>query len=501
MSDFEQRIRNAKLRGKIKTAEEAAALIKPGMMIGTSGFTPSGYPKAVPLALAERAKLEGPIPVTIWTGASVGPELDDALADTRCLVRRYPYQTGKGVNAGINEGRIAFADYHLSLNSQNLRYGFYGDMDLAIIEAAAITENGGIIPTTSVGNSPTFVKCAKQVIVEICTEQPLELEGIHDIYIPQDPPHRREIPVYTPRDRIGTPYIECDPDKIVAIVHSNITDKQRPLGEIDDESRKMAGNLLDFLHGEVKAGRLPKNLLPLQSGVGSVANAVLNGLLQWPADDLTVYTEVVQDSVFDLFDSGKVSFASTTALTPSPEGAKRMYAKIGEYKNKLLLRPQEISNHPEVIRRLGLISMNTAVEVDIYGQANSTLTGGTRMINGLGGSGDFARAAFLTIFLCPSVAKGNKISRVVPMCAHVDHTEHDIDVIVTENGVADLRGCSPRERSKIMIEKCAHDDYKGILRDYAKRAEQTRGGHEPHIIEEAFFLHGRLCNKGSMLEE
>ena len=358
---FRQSIRLKNADEKIKTPEEAADLIEKGMTVGCSGFTPSGYPKVVPQALARRCEKHGPIPITLWTGASVGSELDGELSRVGSIKKRFPYQTDETIRRKINEGEILFADLHLSHNAQNLRYGFHGDVDVAIVEAAAITEEGGIIPTTSVGNTPAFVELARKVIVEINVTQPADLEGIHDIYTPLNPPNRLPVPITSPSDRIGTPYIPCPPEKIAAVVYSDTADRQRPLAEIDDTSKLMASHLLNFLDMEVKLGRLPPSLLPLQSGVGNIANAVLKGLSEWPADGLTVYTEVLQDAVFELLDKGKISFASSTALTPSPEGAAKYYPRLKEFKDRVVLRPQEISNHPEVIRRLGLIAMNAAV--------------------------------------------------------------------------------------------------------------------------------------------
>ena len=160
----------------------------------------------------------------------------------------------------------------------------------------------------------------------------------------------------------------------------------------------MGENLVAFFKKEVAEGRLPKNLLPLQSGVGSVANAVINGLVNSDFEDLTVYTEVIQDGMFDLIDAGKLRVASGTALTPSPECQKKFYENLDHYKPYLILRPQEISNSPEVARRIGVIAMNTAIEVDIYGNVNSTHICGTKLMNGVGGSGDFARNGYLTVF-------------------------------------------------------------------------------------------------------
>ena len=337
------------------------------------------------------------------------------------------------------------------------------------------------------------------VIVEVNTTQPLELEGMHDVYVPLDPPNRLPIPIVQADDRVGTPFIPCTPDKIKYIVPCDIKDGTRDLAAIDENSKKMSHFTLKFLNAEIKAGRMPKNLLPLQSGVGNVANAVMAGFVDSDLEDLTVYTEVIQDGMLDLIDAGKLNFASGTAFSPSPAGMERFYKDVEKYKKYLLLRPQEISNSPEVVHRLGVIAMNTALEVDIYGNVNSTHVTGTKMMNGIGGSGDFARNAFLTIFYTPSVAKNGAISSVVPMCSHVDHTEHDVDVIITEQGIADLRGLAPRARALEIINNCVHPDYKPVLLDYYKRAvEATKHAHTPHIIKEALSFHEKFIETKSM---
>ncbi|MCR4441192.1 MAG: acetyl-CoA hydrolase/transferase family protein [Peptococcaceae bacterium] len=496
---YEERIRCKKLLEKVVSADEAAMLIKDGMRVGTSGFTPCGYPKAVPLALARQAREGRKVKIDLLTGASVGVELDGELTEAGVIARRVPYQTNEAIQKAINDGRINYIDQHLSHSPQQVRYGFHGKLDAAIIEAVAITEEGHIVPSTSMGNSPTFVQEAGFVIVEINTSQPLQLEGMHDVYIPQDPPNRRPIPIVNPGDRIGTPYIHCGPEKIKAIVVTDITDKVRPLAPLDDESRAMARNLIDFFKKEVKMGRLPKNLLPLQSGVGNVANAVLAGLLESDFENLVFYSEVIQDAALDMIDAGKFAVVSGTSLTPSEEGLVRFKEKIEFYRKKIILRPQEISNNPEIARRLGVISMNTAIEVDIYGHANSTHLMGTRMMNGIGGSGDFTRNAYLSVFLTASTAKKGNISCVVPMCSHIDHTEHDICVIVTEQGVADLRNKSPKERALEIINNCAHPDYKPLLREYFEEAcRVTKNAHTPHLIGRCHEFHERFLKTGSM---
>ena len=498
MIDISDRVRNKDLQAKIVSAEEVAAFIKPGMSIGMSGFTASAYPKAIPLALAERMKKE-PFTVDIWTGASTGPELDDTLAAVHGIKKRLPYQTDNILRSEINDGSVDYLDLHLSESAQLARVGYLGKPDLAIVEAVAITEEGNIIPSTSLGNAASYVQQADVVIVEVNTTQPLELEGMHDVYVPLDPPHRLPIPIVKADDRVGTPFIPCTPDKIKYIVPCDIKDGTRDLAAIDENSKKMSHFTLEFLNAEIKAGRMPKNLLPLQSGVGNVANAVMAGFVDSDLEDLTVYTEVIQDGMLDLIDANKLNFASGTAFSPSPAGMERFYKDVEKYKKYLLLRPQEISNSPEVVHRLGVIAMNTALEVDIYGNVNSTHVTGTKMMNGIGGSGDFARNAFLTIFYTPSIAKNGAISSVVPVCSHVDHTEHDVDVIITEQGIADLRGLAPRARALEIINNCVHPDYKPVLLDYYNRAvEATKHAHTPHIIKEALSFHEKFIETKSM---
>ena len=500
-TDLESRLRDKRALSLVMPAEEAAKLIKDGMTVGVSGFTPSGYPKAVPLALAERAQNGENIKIDLYSGASVGPEIDTALTEAGVIRKRLPYHTNAAVREKVNEGEIEYIDMHLSQSTQYVNYGMLNKIDIAIVEGLAITEEGHIIPTTAVGNAPSFIKNADKVIVEINLKKPMSLEGMADIVLLDNPPYRKPINICSPSDRIGAPYMECGFDKIAAIVITDMQDKARALGEVDEISAKISDNIIKFFEKEVYEGRLSKSLLPLQSGVGSVANAVLYGLCDSEFENLTCYTEVVQDSMLDLIRTGKATVASTTALSPSPAALERFLEEVDFFKEKIILRPQEISNNPEIIRRLGVIAMNTAIEADIYGNVNSTHIMGSKMMNGIGGSGDFSRNGAITIFSTPSTAKGGKISSIVPMVSHVDHTEHEVMVLVTEQGYADLRGLSPKERAIKIIENCAHPDYRDELMSYFKRACDSSALHTPHILTEALSWHSRFQDTGSMLEE
>jgi succinyl-CoA:acetate CoA-transferase len=474
------------------SAEEAAALIPSGVNVGMSGFTGAGYPKVLPAALAKRimaANQRGErFKISVWTGASTAPELDGALATVDGIEMRLPYQSDPTCRKRINAGEMEYIDIHLSHVAQFVWLGFLGKLDIAVVEVSGILPDGRLIPSSSVGNNKTWLDRAEKIILEVNAWQSPALEGMHDIYYGTAlPPHRKPIPLIHPQDRIGEPYFRVDLDKVIAVVETNHPDRNSPFSPPDETSRRIAGHVLEFLQHEVKKGRLPESLLPLQSGVGNVANAVMAGLEEGPFENLTAYTEVLQDGMLELLKSGKMVSASATSFSLSPDALTELNADLASYKDRIILRPQEISNHPELIRRLGVIAMNGLIEADIYGNVNSTHIRGTSIMNGIGGSGDFARNALVSIFMTPSSAKGGAISCIVPMASHVDHTEHDVQVIITEQGVADLRGLSPKQRAKVIIENCAHPTFKPVLKDYCARALQSSPGrHTPHLLEQAF---------------
>ena len=500
----ESRIHNAALRSKIMSADEAAALIKPGVNVGMSGFTGSGYPKEVPIALAKRvteAHQRGEkYRIGVWTGASTAPALDGALAAANAVETRLPYQSDPDCRNRINSGEMEYLDIHLSHVAQFVWSGFLGKLDIAVVEVSGILEDGRLIPSSSIGNNKTWLDQADRIILEVNSWQNPALEGMHDIYYgTQLPPNRKPIPLTRTDDRIGEAYLRCDPNKVIAVVETHSPDRNSAFSAPDENSRKIAGHILEFFEHEVKKGRLPADMLPLQSGVGNIANAVMAGLNQGPFENLTAYTEVLQDGMLEMIKSGKLTCASATAFSLSSGALAELNADLGRYKNNIILRPQEISNHPEIIRRLGVIAMNGMIEADIYGNVNSTHVMGTKIMNGIGGSGDFARNAFLSIFMTPSQAKGGEISCIVPMASHVDHTEHDVQILVTEQGLADLRGLSPKQRAKAIIENCAHPHFKPALSDYYKRAlDHSPGKQTPHLLEEALSWHVRYLREGRM---
>lgn len=418
------------------TANEAAEIIQHNDMVAFSGFTPADSPKALPTAIARRAneqhEAKKPYQIRLLTGASISAAADDVLSDADAVSWRAPYQTSSGLRKKINQGAVSFVDLHLSEVAQMVNYGFFGDIDVAVIEASALAPDGRVWLTSGIGNAPTWLLRAKKVIIELNHYHDPRVAELADIVIPGAPPRRNSVSIFHAMDRVGTRYVQIDPKKIVAVVETNLPDAGNMLDKQNPMCQQIADNVVTFLLQEMAHGRIPPEFLPLQSGVGNINNAVM--------------------------------------------------ARLGE--------------NPEIIRRLGVIALNVGLEFDIYGHANSTHVAGVDLMNGIGGSGDFERNAYLSIFMAPSIAKEGKISTVVPMCSHVDHSEHSVKVIITEQGIADLRGLSPLQRARTIIDNCAHPMYQDYLHRYLENAP---GGHIHHDLSHVFDLHRNLIATGSML--
>jgi acetyl-CoA hydrolase len=484
----------------VMTADEAAGHIENGTTVGFSGFTAAGAAKALPGAIARKAIQErekgNEYKIRVFTGASTGPYFDKVMAEAEAVSFRAPYQSSVELRKQINEQVVEFVDMHLSHVAQHVYEGFYGSIDVAVVEATEVLRDGRIYLTTSIGASPTYLKHADKVIIEVNRHHHPRLREMIDILDMPPRPRRMPIPINTPMTKVGWPYAAVVPEKIIGIVETDLKDGVEGFTEPDASHIAIAEHVVDFILHELAAGRIPQQFLPFQSGVGNVANAVISALGNHPGiPPFYMYSEVYQDALIELMESGKLLGASTCSLTVTDECLQRIYADLDFFVPRIVMRPQEISNNPGVIRNLGVISLNTALELDIYGNVNSTHVQGTWMMNGVGGSGDFTRNAYLSFFTCPSTAKNGDISTIVPMVSHVDHNEHSVQVVVTEQGLADLRGLGPMQRAKAIIEKCAHPEYRPYLLDYIKNGS---GGHIRHDLKRAFELHCNLMKYGSM---
>lgn len=464
-------------------AEDASAEIPVDATVCVSGFGSVGNPKAVPLALADR---DDDLSLTVISGGSVGGEIDDALVEADAIERRFPYQAQSRIRDAINDRSIAFNDRHISSLGTEVLAGHFGDTDVAIVEAVAVGEDW-LVPTTSIGQTPAYVESTDHLIVEVNDAQPLDLQRIHDVYSPDRNLPRAPIPLSAAGERIGSPTIPFDPSKLIGVVRSNSRDSPYSFREPTDVDRAIADNLASYLVDEVHRSRAFEEAVTLQFGVGSLGNALMGelGNVDLGDRDLVYFGEVIQDGLLDLVDNGQLQVCSATSLALSTKGQKRLFDDLDRYAESMVVRPADISNSPALIERFDVVSVNSALNVDIYGHVNSTHINGRRIVSGVGGSGDFIRNALVSVVALPSTAGECDISRIVPMVKHVDHTEHDVDIVISEYGVADLRGTSPRERAEAIVENCAHPQFRNDLRAYIERAEQ-HNGHVPHDFETVF---------------
>ena len=486
------------------TASEAAELIHDGDNIAIGGFTPNGDPKAVFRELSKRAVREHeaghPFKVGIFSGASSCQSIEGDMALAHAIKFRAPFSTNKDFREHVNLEEIEYEDMHLGHMAERLRHGVYGTMDWLIIEASDIVEGTDecrLSLTSAGGIATTAARLARRVIIELNHFHSPRSRILHDTFEPGECGFGRQpIPIIHVLDRIGKDYISIDPKKIVCVVECNIPEEARQFKALTPTTEQMGNNVAEFLVADMKAGRIPPQFLPIQSGVGATGNAVLAAMgKNHHIPSFEVYSEVVQDAAIDLIEKGQIKAASATAMTVTNEALHHVYDNIDFFAKHLVIRQSEIANSPEVIRRLGSIAINTAIECDIYGNENSSHICASRLMNGIGGSCDYERNGYVSIFTTPSTAKDGKISAIVPFCSHIDSTEHDVDVIVTEQGVADLRGKGLLHRAHEIIENCAHPDYRPLLREYLRIAEK---GHTPHNLRAAFAMHDTFERKGDM---
>lgn len=475
MATLQERVQDPRMLAKVVPVEEAVKRVGgERCTLAISGFTKSGEPKAFLPALARHLAQHSPqTKLTLLSGASLSEDVENPLAPF--IARRGPYMSSTASRKRIHSGEMDFTDVHLSGFARNLMYGFYGDVDLAVVEVSRIRPDGSVILTSSVGISAEALAKAKAIVLEVNTAVP-DYTGFHDIVVPAVHPNVGwPLPLTSVRDRIGTPYVQLDPARVVAVVESRTPDYPVSFKGSEPSDKRIAENVVEFLTYCRDWLGWGKRIPPIQSGVGNVANAIIGELYDSPFQRLRFWTEVFQDGMLRYVeDDAKFEYASATAVSFSAEARRKFEGMLDRCRDRLVLRPMWLSNHAELITRLFVIAMNTPIEVDIYGHVNSTHIDGSKIVNGLGGSGDFLRNAYLSIIHTPSVRRlkdGRTVSCVMPYVRHIDHTEHDIKCMVTEQGFAlhtDIR--SARRRAVEIIEKCAHPYFRPLLHGYLELA-------------------------------
>jgi succinyl-CoA:acetate CoA-transferase len=493
------RIEDAALRERIVDAGTAASFLCDGMTLGIGGTAACGYPKSVANALTERVRQGDKLALTVMAGANLGPEIDLAWTESKILKRRLPLQMTPACARQINSGEIAYPEMPLCRFPSLLNQGVLGDIDVAIVEALRIKKGGEIVLTNAVGAAPALLKRARHIIVEINTAQSDVFEGTHDIYLPE---YRTgmAIPITDPAQRIGSSTITVDIEKIKYIVWSDIADVEISYAPPDSNSIVISENLLNFLELELsrqKISRLP----PVQTGIGNMANHAARTLGMSNFKDIDFFCGVLQEANIELMASGKARALSTSAVVVNRRVRELLEADPKRTREHLVLRPMEVTNCPIPVSQMQIVALNSAIEIDIYGNLNLSHLMGNRVVNGIGGADAFAQNAFLSIVLASSAVKNDDISTFVPKVTHQDISAHNIDVIITEQGVADLRGKTPTERAQSIINNCASPIYKEALGDYFKRSVERSAGHQPVLLDECFSWHLRYQETGSMKQQ
>jgi succinyl-CoA:acetate CoA-transferase len=481
------------LRNRITSAAKASEIILDGMTVAMTGYAMAGYPKAVPEELVKQKKEGRNLSINLITGANV-PWLDEVLGGAGIISGRAPMCASKVLASQINKHQVNYVEQQMSKMPRLLRSGRLGTIHVLVVEALAVTEDG-IIPTTSVGLTKCLLEQACEIIIEINSAQPELLYGLHDVYIPKMPPDAEPIPLTGITDRIGLEYIPFDTSHIKYIIETNKPEIELQSTAFNVESGKTAENFIRFLKTNTSdnTAKLP----PIQLGFGNIADAVADLLAATEYTDLRFFCGGISPGILKLLRSGKAKGISTAGITMN-ESSAELLQQIENIREKLVIRNGDMINNSEIISRMGVMALNTGIEIDIYGNVNSSHIGGNNVVNGIGGGANFAQNAGLSILLISSVSKGGAISNIVPMVFHQDICEHDIDVVITENGYADLRGLDDLCRAEAIISNCASDEYKQKLNDYFYASKQL-GGHHPQNPLMALEWYSRLQKRGTML--
>lgn len=488
---------NSNLFKKYKmNVEDAANFVKDSMNIAMSGYSAAGYPKAIVRALRKR-KLAGDLSnINLITGANV-PFIDEQLGDINLINKRAPMIAHKSIRSFVNNGNIKYCEQQMNKMPRLLQANAFGKIDILIVEASGFDNEGNLIVSNSIGMINHLINHANKIIVEINIALNDKIKKLHDIYELNEFPNTQAIPLTKANQRIGTNSIKFDHNKLIAVIENEEKEISTQLFQGTQTSEKITSHLFNFLEIEYKNlnGLLP----PIQTGFGAISDSITNGFNNTKFKDINFFCGGIGEAAMNLFEKGKAISLSTGGLGLN-ENVERILLSNNNIEKSIIIRNGDITNSSEIINRLSLIALNTGIEIDIYGNVNSSHVSGNRVINGIGGGANFAQNSGLSIILIPSISKGDAISNIVPMVSHQDICEHDVDVIISENGIADVRGLDDIDRAKKIINNCSSPQYRELLISYFLKALKDVGGHHPQMPLEAFKWHARLKETGSMKE-
>ncbi len=315
-----------------------------------------------------------------------------------------------------------------------------------MVEAVGITEKGTTDTDHVRRQHPDLCPGRpERFIIEMSSAEPPELEGIHDIFIPEDPPYRMPIPIYRAGDRIGKPFIEMEPRRVVAILGARKRNPARfsPARHSGNPDRPADHSI----SSNMRSKGPPAQGFPGSPACGDVANAVLSGFLDNPfSTTRNSIQKCCRTSVLDLIDLGQDPGRFRSSMTFSKRRAPAFFNELYRYKDRVVLRRGDI--HSPRSPRAGRAAINTALELDIYGHVNSTHVMGTHMMNGIGGSGDFERNGSCRHGHAVT-ARNWPVSSIVPMVSHVDHFRTFGGSDRNRHGLVDTRPLTPARSAEL----------------------------------------------------
>ena len=454
-------------RDKITSPDDALKrVLKHAKTIAFGGMGGQSVPKIIPDLIGENGYSFTDL--TLYTGGGTTKSFERKISKAG-ITRRFYYLSDKESRSAVNTGKIMMMDYNVSKYGKLLNSQPATKIDVAVFEATSI-EKHGVVLSLSVDSTPSLVDASKKVIIELNMKKP-NLNGLHDVYMAKN---GEIIPLTKTSQRIGSRYLKIAPKKIGAIIYSNEDEENASsYGSAPLEISEISNNVWSVLRNYIKF----RNSMPLQVGAGSVASSLVDNS---PYDKLKIWCEIAPTKWAEYLDS-KIAAISASALynIPGDENYTRKFLDYySEFIGKIVLRPNNITNSPELIARLGVIVIQQAVEIDIFGAVNVSHIKGD-IYNGVGGSIDFCSNGKYIVIVLPSTANNGKKSRIVPMSNCIDVPRYMVDFVVTEIGIADLRWKDPRERAISIINNCAHPKFRDLLLQYYNSVEPS---HMPYDL-------------------
>lgn len=418
---------------RVVTSAEAVAGIRSGDQVFVHGG--AATPSVLLEALVARAGELRDVGITHLHTEGPAPHLAPEVAES---FRHRALFIGANAREAVNAGRADYVPIFLSDIPHLFSSGAL-PLDAAFINVSPPDAHGYCSLGTSVDAALSAVQSAKAVIAQLNRSMPRTL---------------------------GDSFVHVD--QIDLAVEVDQPPHEHALPAIGDVERRIGEYVAELVSDEAT----------LQMGIGSIPAAVALALRD--KRDLGIHTELFTDPVLDLVEAGAVTGAAKEInrgkiVSAFVMGSRRLYDFLDD--NPMIeMRPVDYTNDTAVIRRFRrMTAINSAISIDLTGQVSADSIG-TRFYSGVGGQMDFMRGAALApagraIIALPSTAASGKASRIAAVLAPgagVVTTRAHVRTVVTEYGVAELFGCSVRERARSLV-AIAHPDFRDELEREARR--------------------------------